>query len=188
MDHSNPAPATTPAKAQRVLVLQGGGALGSYQAGAFQALCRAGFEPEWVAGISIGAINAAIIAGNDPAKRVDRLKEFWDMVSSPVSWNPVTPGERARSLFNETSAALIATFGVPGFFTPRIPPAPLWPPGSPESQSYYDTSPLKKTLERLVDFDRINDLKCRLSVGPVSVTSGNFRYFDQVELKTLANK
>ena len=85
MDHSNPAPATTPAKAQRVLVLQGGGALGSYQAGAFQALCRAGFDPEWIAGISIGAINAAIIAGNEGEKRVDRLKEFWEMVSSPVS-------------------------------------------------------------------------------------------------------
>src|SRR3982751_1271205 len=185
MDHSNPAPATTPAKAQRVLVLQGGGALGSYQAGAFQALCRSGFEPEWVAGISIGAINAAIIAGNEREKRVDRLKEFWDMVSSPVSWNPITPGERARSLFNETSAALIATFGVPGFFTPRIPPAPLWPPGSPQSQSYYDTAPLKKTLERLVDFDRINDLKTRLSVGAVSVTTGNFRYFDNVEFRKL---
>ena len=96
MDHSNPPPATTPAKAQRVLVLQGGGALGSYQAGAFQALCRAGFEPEWIAGISIGAINAAIIAGNDPDKRVGRLKEFWEMVSSPVPWNPVTSGDRAR--------------------------------------------------------------------------------------------
>ena len=188
MDHSNPAPATTPAKAQRVLVLQGGGALGSYQAGAFQALCRSGFEPEWVAGISIGAINAAIIAGNGPETRVDRLKEFWEMVSSPVSWSPVTPGDRARSLFNETSAALIATFGVPGFFTPRIPPAPLWPPGSPQSQSYYDTAPLKKTLERLVDFDRINDLKTRLSVGAVGVTSGNFKYFDNFEFRKLGKK
>ena len=188
MDHSNPAPATTPAKAQRVLVLQGGGALGSYQAGAFQALCRAGFEPEWVAGISIGAINAAIIAGNGPETRVDHLKEFWEMVSSPVSWNPVTSGDRARSLFNETSAALIATFGVPGFFTPRIPPAPLWPPGSPQSQSYYDTAPLKKTLERLVDFDRINDLKTRLSVGAVGVTSGNLKYFDNFEFRQLRKK
>ena len=124
MDSSDSAPATTPAKAQRVLVLQGGGALGSYQAGAFQALCASGFEPEWVAGISIGAINAAIVAGNAPDKRVDRLKEFWNMVSSPVSWNPITKSDRARSLFNETSAALIATFGVPGFFVPRIPPAP----------------------------------------------------------------
>ncbi|WP_454621441.1 DUF3734 domain-containing protein [Bradyrhizobium cenepequi] len=188
MDTSDPAPATTPAQAQRVLVLQGGGALGSYQAGAFQALCHAGFEPEWIAGISIGAINAAIIAGNDPDKRVPRLKEFWEMVSSPVSWNPLTPGDRARTLFNETSAAIIATFGVPGFFKPRIPPALFWPMGSSESQSYYDTAPLKKTLERLIDFDRINDLKTRLSVGAVGVTSGNFKYFDNYELKKLGKK
>ena len=83
---------------------------------------------------------------------------------------------------------MIATFGVPGFFTPRLPPAPLWPPGSPQSQSYYDTAPLKKTLERLVDFDRINDLKTRLSVGAVGVTSGNFRYFDNYEFKKLGKK
>jgi NTE family protein len=188
MDTDSPAPATTPANAQRVLVLQGGGALGSYQAGAYQALCHHDFEPEWVAGISIGAINAAIIAGNSRETRVERLKEFWEMVSSPVSWSPVTKGDRARSLFNETSAALIATFGVPGFFTPRLPPAPLWPPGSPQSQSYYDTAPLKKTLERLVDFDRINDGKTRLSIGAVGVTSGNFRYFDNFEFKKLGKK
>jgi NTE family protein len=183
MDRTHPDHTATPAQARRVLVLQGGGALGSYQAGAFQALCASGFEPEWVAGISIGAINAAIIAGNEARNRVDRLKEFWEMVSAQVSWNPVFKGERTRSLFNETSAAVIATFGVPGFFTPRIPPAPLWPQGSPQAVSYYDTAPLKKTLERLVDFDRINDLKCRLSVGAVGITSGNFRYFDNVEFK-----
>ena len=80
---------------------------------------------------------------------------------------------------------MIATFGVPGFFAPRIPPAPLWPPGSPQSQSYYDTAPLKKTLERLVDFDRINDLKTRLSVGAVGVTTGNLNYFDNFEFKKL---
>ncbi len=188
MDISAPAPATTPAKAQRVLVLQGGGALGSYQAGAYQALCHCDFEPEWVAGISIGAINAAIIAGNAPEKRVARLKEFWEMVSAPVPWNPVVKSDRGRTVFNEASAALIATFGVPGFFTPRIPPAPLWPPGSPQSQSYYDTSPLRKTLERLVDFDRINDLNCRLSIGAVSVTTGNFRYFDNFEFKKQGKK
>lgn len=187
-DNPHPVPAHTPAKAQRVLVLQGGGALGSYQAGAYQALCHHDFEPEWIAGISIGAINAAIIAGNPREKRVDRLKEFWEMVSSPVPWTPVGKSDRARSLFNETSAALIATFGVPGFFTPRVPPAPLWPPGSPQSQSYYDTAPLKKTLERLVDFDRINDLKTRLSVGAVGVTSGNFRYFDNYAMKKLGKK
>ena len=181
-------PAATPAKAQPVLVLQGGGALGSYQAGAYQALCHFDFEPEWIAGISIGAINAAIIAGNDRDKRIDKLKEFWQMVSAPVPWHPKTRTERGRALFNETSAALIATFGVPGFFTPRIPPAPLWPHGSPQAQSYYDTAPLKKTLERLVDFDRINDLKVRLSVGAVSVTSGNFRYFDNFEFRKMGKR
>jgi NTE family protein len=185
---SDPASARTPATAQRVLVLQGGGALGSYQAGAYQALCHFDFEPDWVAGISIGAINAAIIAGNPPEKRVERLKEFWELVSSPVPWNPVTTDNRGRSLFNETSAALIATFGVPGFFKPRFPPAPLWPPGSPQSQSYYDTTPLRATLERLVDFDRINDLKTRLSVGAVSVTTGNFKYFDNFEFRKLGKK
>jgi NTE family protein len=188
MDTSDPTPATTPANAQRVLVLQGGGALGSYQAGAYQALCHHDFEPEWIAGISIGAINAAIIAGNPREKRIDRLKEFWELVSSPVPWNPVTKSDRGRSLFNETSAALIATFGVPGFFTPRLPPAPLWPQGTPQSQSYYDTAPLKKTLERLVDFDMINDLKTRLSVGAVSVTTGNFKYFDNFEFRKLGKK
>jgi NTE family protein len=183
-------PATTPAQAQRVLVLQGGGALGSYQAGAYQALCHFDFEPAWVAGISIGAINAAIIAGNEREKRVDRLKEFWQTVSPGAPWvpTPTTKGERERTLYNETSAALVATFGVPGFFTPRLPPAPLWPKGSPQSQSYYDTAPLRKTLERLVDFDRINDLKCRLSVGAVSVTTGNLRYFDNVEFKKLGKR
>ena len=188
MDTSNPTPATTPSMAQRVLVLQGGGALGSYQAGAYQALCHFDFEPEWVAGISIGAINAAIIAGNPREKRVERLKEFWEMVSSPVPWNPGVKSDHGRSLFNETSAALIATFGVPGFFTPRLPPAPLWPPGSPQSQSYYDTAPLRATLERLVDFDRINNLETRLSVGAVSVTSGNFKYFDNFEFRKLGKK
>jgi NTE family protein len=188
MDISNPAPAETPARAQRVLVLQGGGALGSYQAGAYQALCRHDFEPDWVAGISIGAINAAIIAGNPPERRVQRLKEFWEMVSAPVPWSPLTADDRGRSFFNETSAAMVATFGVPGFFMPRLPPAPLWPQGSPESLSYYDTGALRVTLEHLVDFDRINDLKTRLSVGAVSVTSGNFRYFDNFEFKKLGKK
>jgi NTE family protein len=187
-DSSSPASARTPAKAQRVMVLQGGGALGSYQAGVYQALCHHDFEPEWIAGISIGAVNAAIIAGNPPEKRVERLKEFWDMVSAPVPWRPIALGDGGRTLFNEASAALIATFGVPGFFRPRFPPAPLWPQGTPQSQSYYDTAPLRATLERLVDFDRINDLKTRLSVGAVSVTSGNFKYFDNFEFRKLGKK
>ena len=180
--------ASRPSAARRVLVLQGGGALGSYQAGAYEALCAHDFEPAWVAGISIGAINAAIIAGNDRDKRLGKLREFWDMVSAPVPWSPVIPDENARSVFNEGSAAMIAAFGVPGFFMPRIPPAPFWPPGSPQSQSFYDTAPLKATLERLVDFDRINDCRTRLSVGAVSVTTGNFTYFDNEIFRKLGKK
>lgn len=171
-------PAHSPADARRVLVLQGGGALGSYQAGAYDALCTHGFDPAWVAGISIGAVNAAIIAGNPKERRVARLKEFWELVSSPVLWRPILKGEQSRTIFNETSAAYIATFGVPGFFTPRVPPAPLWPRGTPQAVSYYDTAPLRETLERLVDFDLINSRQVRLSVGAVNVRSGNFAYFD----------
>src|SRR5438552_16450244 len=107
MDTSASRPATIPANAQRVLVLQGGGALGSYQAGAFQALCHQGFEPEWIAGISIGAINAAIIAGNAPEQRVPRLMEFWEMVPAPVPWNPFVKGVRDRTLFNATIVVLM---------------------------------------------------------------------------------
>src|ERR1700680_1961268 len=121
MKSADPAPSSIPATARRGVVLQGGGALGSYQAGAYQALCHFDFEPDWIAGISIGAINAAIIAGNPPEKRVARLQEFCDLVCAPVPWNPLTSGDRGRPLFNEPSAALIAAFGVPGFFQPRFP-------------------------------------------------------------------
>jgi NTE family protein len=176
-------PAESPVTAKRVLVLQGGGALGSYQAGAYDALCTHGFDPEWVAGISIGAVNAAIIAGNPKEKRVARLKEFWELVSSPVLWRPLVKGDQSRSAFNEASAAVIATFGVPGFFTPRMPPAPLWPRGTPQAISYYDTAPLHQTLERLVDFDLINKKQVRLSVGAVNVRTGNFAYFDNANQK-----
>jgi NTE family protein len=173
--------ASKPAEARRVLVLQGGGALGSYQAGAYQALCDHKFEPSWIAGISIGAINAALIAGNAPDKCAERLKEFWDMVSLPFLWTPYVQGEKARSAFNEISAAVVATFGVPGFFMPRFPTAPLWFSGNEQLLSYYDTSPLRTTLERLVDFDRINSNDVRLSVGAVNVKTGNFEYFDNTE-------
>lgn len=174
-------PSKPPVLAQRVLVLQGGGALGSYQAGVYDALCRHDVDPSWVAGISIGAINAAIIAGNPREKRVEKLKEFWELVSAPVQWAPFGNGDLPRSLFNETSAAWIAAFGVPGFFTPRMPPAPLWPAGTPQAMSFYDTAPLRATLERLVDFDLINSKEVRLSVGAVNVRTGNFAYFDSTE-------
>ena len=183
MDAHDQQQTTMPAKSKRVLVLQGGGALGSYQAGAYQSLCQHDFEPEWVAGISIGAINAAIIAGNPREKRIDRLKEFWEMASSPVPWKPVLTDDRSHSLFNETSAAMIVAFGVPGFFTPRFPPAQLFPSSNLADMSYYDTSPLRATLLRLVDFDRINAKLTRFSVGAVNIATGNFTYFDNMQRK-----
>ena len=182
MDSVSSTPASIPAQAQRVLVLQGGGALGSYQAGAYQALCHHDFEPEWVAGISIGAINAAIIAGNPREKRIDKLKEFWEMVSAPVPWKPVLTNDDAHSAFDGASAALIMTFGVPGFFTPRFPPAQLFPSSDLASMSYYDTTPLRATLLRLVDFDRINAAITRFSVGAVNVATGNLDYFDNTSI------
>ncbi|HEY0331256.1 MAG TPA: patatin-like phospholipase family protein [Rhodopseudomonas sp.] len=185
MDTAVAKPASHPAEGRRVLVLQGGGALGSYQAGAYQALCHHDFEPQWIAGISIGAINAAIIAGNPREQRVAKLKEFWELASSPVPWQPLLHDDRVHSLFNETSAALTAAFGVPGFFTPRFPPPQFFPPPDLTSLSYYDTTPLRGTLERLVDFDRINARAntTRLSIGAVNIASGNFCYFDNTRQK-----
>src|SRR5690606_25630903 len=171
---TSPTTTAMSAGAHRVLVLQGGGALGSYQAGAYKALCEHDFEPDWLAGISIGAINAAIIAGNPRESRVARLKEFWDMVSAPVPWTPKLADDQGRSFFNEASAATVATFGVPGFFTPRFPPAQFLPSSRVDNLSYYDTTPLRATLERLVDFDRINSGVTRLSVGAVNIKTGNF--------------
>ncbi len=160
----------------RVLVLQGGGALGAYQAGAFQALAEAGEAPDWVAGTSIGAINAAIIAGNPPERRTERLRGFWDMVSAPTALMPVSPPAVARAAWNSASAALSAGWGVPGFFRPRLPP--VLGEAAPEAVSLYDTSPLRETLERLVDFDLLNSGSVRLSVGAVDVETGNLSYFD----------
>lgn len=161
-----------------VLVLQGGGALGAYQGGAYAALAEAGLAPEWVAGISIGAINSAIIAGNPPERRVERLRQFWDLVSSRLILGPVVSDDHSRKIFNEASAALVATVGVPGFFEPRFPPAVLMPPGSAGAISVYDTAPLRRTLEELVDFDLLNSGKVRCSVGAVQVATGNMKFFD----------
>ncbi len=161
-----------------VLVLQGGGALGAYQAGAFEELVANGHSPDWVSGISIGAINAAVIAGNPPGRRVERLRAFWEMLSSRLLAAPIVPGEQARSMFNEASSAFAAMFGLPGFFEPRVPPAIAFPPGAPQALSVYGTEPLRKTLEELVDFDLINTGETRLSIGATNIRTGNFVYFD----------
>ena len=161
-----------------ILVLQGGGALGAYQAGVFEALAETGYTPDWVTGVSIGAINGALIAGNPPEKRVDRLREFWDLVSSGGAWLPSAAPAPVHQTIKRFSAAMSASFGVPGFFVPRMPPAMLALHGSKESLSVYDTSPLKSTLERLIDFDLINRRQVRFSVGAANVRSGNSVYFD----------
>ncbi len=159
-------------------MLQGGGALGAYQAGVFEALGRVYREPTWVAGISIGAINAAIITGNPANMRVARLRELWELLSSSFQPASLTSNANVRQTLNEASATQVMLFGVPGFFAPRFPPAPFQPRGTLEAISYYDAAPLQRTLERLVDFDRINSGAVRLSVGAVNIRTGNFEYFD----------
>ena len=162
----------TGAQEGRVLVLQGGGALGAYQAGVYERLAEAALEPDWIAGISIGAINAALIAGNAPQRRVARLREFWERVAVPVQpWWGI-PVE------HDWSAGYALAFGLPGFFSPRVPPAAWAAPGSDGAISFYDTAPLRATLQELVDFERINRGPMRLSVGAVEVCSGNSRWFD----------
>jgi len=160
------------------LVLQGGGALGSYQAGVYEALAASDYPPDWIAGISIGAINSALIAGNAPEDRVDRLRAFWDEITMPP---PLWPGLRTSVLPDTRAmgAAHALLFGQPGFFAPR--PVMSWLFGG-HPTSYYDTSALKTTLERLVDFDRINAKEIRFSVGAVNVETGNFAYFDNAEI------
>ena len=159
------------------LVLQGGGALGSYQAGVYEALAFSEYMPDWVAGISIGAINAAIIAGNAPKDRVYRLRSFWEEITAPTKLWPQATGALA-AWQRWTSAVMAIAFGQPGFFSPAQP----WYP-TDKRISYYSTSALKATLERLVDFDRINAGKeMRLSVGAVNVETGDFTYFDSREM------
>ncbi len=193
------------------LVLQGGGALGAYQAGVYQALDEAGLDPDWISGISIGAFNSAIIAGNPRGARVEKLREFWESITQPyVDWKPPTPLQAAaaahaaasvapqpsefwalasslipalnldvsRSLLNQWSAGRVLWGGTPGFFALRPVTPWLWPGSSVRATSYYDTSALKDTLERLIDFDLINSGPMRLSVGSVNVRTGNFEYFD----------
>lgn len=161
-----------------VLVLQGGGALGSFQAGVYEQLSALDIEVDWVAGISIGAINAAIIAGNPPERRLERLRAFWNKVSGgmPNFWLPES--NHVREAAHLAAAAVVAMQGVPGFFRPHGLPAPLMPPGSRGAISLYDSSPLIETLDQLVDWDLLNDGPVRLSVGAVDVETGNFVYFD----------
>ena len=176
MNKKSPSPARKNKYDKQIaLVLQGGGALGSYQAGVYEALAENSYQPDWVAGISIGAINSAIIAGNAPEGRVAKLREFWEQVSSPsASWLDL-PLESWQDVMRRLGAMSALMFGQPGFFRPNV--IRSWTTGVLPT-SYYDTFDLKDTLERLVDFDRINAREMRLSVGAVNVRTGNFAYFD----------
>ena len=167
-----------------ILLLQGGGALGAYQAGVYQGMHEHGIAPDWVAGVSIGAVNAALIAGNRPENRIERLREFWERVSSTLPLVAPAPFDPLRLALNRLSAATAVTFGVPGFFKPRVPPAVFAPDGTPGALSVYDNSPLLDTLRELVDFDLLNDdSRIRLSVGAVNVHTGNSIYFDNAREK-----
>ncbi len=167
------------------LVLQGGGALGAYQAGVVQGLAEAGIQPTWVAGISIGSIHCAIIAGNPPHLRAERLREFWHRVTQPPvlpstlweqePWVSLLPDEMLPWMAPLQSMRALAE-GQKGFFVPRALPGI-----GPDQASVYDTAPLRATLEELVDFDRLNNGEMRVSVGAVNVRTGNLEYFDTTE-------
>lgn len=181
-------PDTVPARPRRipkelgqiVLVLQGGGALGAYQVGAYQALHEAGVEPDWVIGTSIGAINASLIAGNAPGDRLERLREFWGRVQH----SPWVEFLGARSPMGMLAANLTTIAqGIPAFFRPHLPAfLGLQMPLGPESAGYYDTTPLARTLSELVDFDRINGRETRLTVGAANVRTSEMRYFDNRDM------
>ncbi|GJH04965.1 patatin-like phospholipase family protein [Paraburkholderia terrae] len=175
------------------LMLQGGGALGAYQAGVYQGLDEAGIRPNWLAGISIGALNTAIIAGNAPEHRVEKLREFWETICQPAYGPPMPPSveqaffnsnDTVRKAFTAMQAVGALVDGQKGFFTPRFPPPLPAVSVPPQLASYYDTTPLKATLERLCDFDRVNSKEMHVSVGAVNVHTGNFAYFDNMH-KTL---
>ncbi len=166
------------------LLLQGGGALGAYQGGVYQALAEANLHPDCVAGISIGAINSAIIAGNAPEYRVEKLRSFWETVSQPPFGVPYIASLKFDNSYqhqavNQWRALGTLLWGAPSFFQPRIPPPIFTPSATPDLLGFYDTKPLKRLLESLVDFDRINDSReTRFGVGAVNIRTGNFIYFE----------
>jgi NTE family protein len=175
------------------LVLQGGGALGSYQAGVYEGLAEAGVRPHWIAGVSIGALNTAIIAGNAPENRVEALRGFWNSICHPLDWVGglgawTLPGlgmeDLSRRWASMWAAGRALTEGQPGFFSPRVPlPVAGLTKLNPNQVSYYDTAALKETLLKFADFDRINDGDTRVSVGAVNVRTGNLVYFDNTKMR-----
>jgi NTE family protein len=183
------APRRAPWRPERVdknaLVLQGGGALGAYQAGVYQALHEAGLEPDWVAGVSIGGINSAIIAGNPPDRRLQRLREFWETITARRVWLFTPDGDDPRKARNAWSSHLTMSLGQPGFFAPNSPSPWFSLRGSKTATSFYDNAPLRETLLRLVDFELLNRGGVRYAAGAVNVLNGNFTYFDSAMTEIL---
>jgi NTE family protein len=167
------------------LVLQGGGALGAYQGGVYQALHEAGLEPDWVAGVSIGGINSAIIAGNPPARRLERLREFWETITARRIWLYTPDGDLPRKARNAWSSMVTTMMGQPGFFDVNRPGPWFSQRGAKQATSYYDSAPLRETLLRLVDFDLINSGATRFACGAVNIATGNFTYFDNENVEIL---
>ncbi|HUD24762.1 MAG TPA: patatin-like phospholipase family protein [Burkholderiaceae bacterium] len=175
------------------LVLQGGGALGAYQAGVYQGLAEGGIHPNFVAGISIGALNAAVIAGNPPDRRVEQLRAFWEFICRQPWGVPtlaLTPDAQAglpdavRVMLDSVEATRALLEGQNGFFVPRPWYSHALTQPDPRGASFYDTRPLRATLERFVDFDRLNGAgEMRVAVGAVNVRTGNLVYFDSAERK-----
>ena len=186
MPASRKTPSPPPAQAaadfkaheSRILLLQGGGALGAYHGGVYDGIAAVGFVPDWVVGISIGAINAALIVGNPPERRVERLHEFWNRVSAQSPFVLPATMDFARPMMNRMAATSAMFFGIRGFYSPRMPPPQFAAEGTMGALSYYDTEPLRDTLEELVDFERINGGDIRLSLGVVNARSGESVYFD----------
>ena len=171
------------AKPACILVLQGGGAMGAYHVGAYQALQEDNFEPDWVCGISMGSINGAIIAGNVAERRLEKLDAFWAAISRP-SVVPASGGTKLKTWEHDLSFATTLLEGQPGFFSPRVVNPYFASPGV-SATSFYDTAPLFETLSEMVDFDHLNDrTTTRLSVGATNVETGMLKFFDTLEKNT----
>jgi NTE family protein len=184
---TNSVPATKAAlPGQIVLVFQGGGALGAYQGGVYQALHEAGIEPDWVIGTSIGAINGAIIAGNEPGRRLERLREFWDRMerTSPFAQMPLPFAQPLALLGGNIAAQMMTIFsGVAGYFSPnRALAFGLNAAVGVEQAGFYTIDALRETLSGIIDFARMNAKQPRLTVGAVNVRSGKMHYFDSREM------
>ncbi|WP_347252178.1 patatin-like phospholipase family protein [Legionella sp.] len=167
-------------------VFQGGGALGAYQVGAFRAIHERGYHPNFLAGVSIGSINCAIIAGNPQHKQLEKLNEFWDTIT-PKIWCDELPDhltfDPIHHLHNRMGALYSLFFGLDGFFKPRPIPPTLFSHNTPDQLSYYETSELRSTLERLIDFDRINAKEVTLCLGAVNIVSGEMEFFNNQKIK-----